>query len=404
MPLRLDDPADGLQKLNRNRKLLMFDFDTRIDRKNSDSHKWRKYQDRDIIPMWVADMDFAAPPAVMEALHRRVAHGIFGYGNPDPQLAEAITAHLEDSFGWSVDPEWIVWLPGLVTGLNVACRSAGRLGSGVVTMVPIYPPFFTAPKCAGRKLQTTQMFFGKNRWQFDQEDLRHVIDDKTALFLLCNPHNPTGRVFTRKELETLAEICLRADLTVCSDEIHCDIVLQPGCRHIPLASIAPEIAQRTITLMAPSKTFNLPGLGCAFAVIGNPKLRLRFKRAMAGIVPHVNVLGFTAAQAAYQYGRPWLNALLDYLRGNRDMVAAAIQGMGSLRMGPVEATYLAWIDARGTGVSNPSGLFEQGGVGLSDGADFGAPGYVRLNFGCPRSQLSTALDRMTRTLGHGGRP
>jgi cystathionine beta-lyase len=375
----------------------VFDFDTLVDRKNSDSYKWRKYQDRDIIPMWVADMDFASPPAVMETLHNRVAHGIFGYGAPDRQLQEAIIAHVEDSFGWSLDPEWIIWLPGLVTGLNVACRSVGRPGSGVATMVPIYPPFLTAPKYAGKKLQTAQMVFENNRWQFDQDDLRNLIDDKTALFLLCNPHNPTGRVFTRKDLETLAEICLRADLVVCSDEIHCDIVLQPGCKHIPLASIDPEIAQRTITLMAPSKTFNLPGLGCAFAVIGNPKLRLRFKRAMAGIVPHVNVLGFAAAQAAYQYGRPWLRELLDYLRGNSDMVKAAIQRMGDLRMGPVEATYLAWIDARDDSVPNPSDFFEQGGVGLSNGADFGAPGFVRLNFGCPRPLLSTALDRMIRT-------
>ncbi|RJQ87959.1 MAG: putative C-S lyase [Desulfobacteraceae bacterium] len=376
----------------------MYDFDMTIDRSDSDSHKWQKYRGKDIIPMWVADMDFASPPEVTEALHKRVAHGVFGYGHPDPQLREAIIAHLKNRFAWPVEPEWIVWLPGLVTGLNVACRSVGRPGAGVLTMVPIYPPFLLAPEYAGKQLQTTQMVYTNKRWRFDPDELRRCIGERTALFMLCNPHNPTGRVFTREELEGLAETCLRAGLVVCSDEIHCDLVLQPGCAHIPMASISPQIAQRTITLMAPTKTFNLPGLGCAFAVISNPRLRLRFKRAMAGIVPHLNVLGFTAAQAAYQYGQTWLNELLDYLRTNRDMLQSTIRSMGKLSMGAVEATYLAWIDTRETGITDPIHFFEQGGVGLSNGTDFGAPGFVRLNFGCTRSLLSTALHRMERTL------
>ncbi|MFZ1982856.1 MAG: PatB family C-S lyase, partial [Desulfatitalea sp.] len=353
---------------------------------------------KEIIPMWVADMDFASPPAVIQALHQRVDHKIFGYGEPDPRLKELICDHLLQSHQWVISPEWIVWLPGLVTGLNVACRSVGRPGAGVLTMTPVYPPFFTAPGFAGKRLQTNALTFCDKRWQVDFEALRHAMDAKTALFLLCNPHNPTGRVFTRNELEALADLCLRANLTICADEIHCDLVLEPGCKHLPMAALAPEVARRTITLMAPSKTFNIPGLGCAYAVISDPKLRSRFKRAMDGIVPHINLFGFVAAQAAYAHGKPWWVALLKYLRGNRDLVYQAVQQMESLSMGPVEATYLAWIDARQGSFQDPARFFEQSGVGLSDGTFFGAPGFVRLNFGCPRSLLQTALQRMTHAV------
>lgn len=372
----------------------LFDFDSPIDRKESDSHKWQKYRGEEIIPMWVADMDFASPPAVIQALHQRVDHKIFGYGEPDPRLKELISDHLLQSHQWVISPEWIVWLPGLVTGLNVTCRSVGRPGAGVLTMTPVYPPFLTAPRFAGKRLQTSGLAFSEKRWQVDFEALRQTMDAKTALFLLCNPHNPTGRVFTRNELETMADLCLRADLAICADEIHCDLVLEPGCKHLPMASLAPEVARRTITLMAPSKTFNIPGLGCAYAVISDPKLRSRFKRAMAGIVPHVNLFGFVAAQAAYEHGQPWLAALRDYLRVNRGLVYEAVRQMGGLTMGPVEATYLAWIDARHGHFNDPARSFEQSGVGLSDGTYFGAPGFVRLNFGCPRSLLHTALQRM----------
>lgn len=375
-----------------------FDFDTPIDRTDSDSHKWRKYKDKDVIPMWVADMDFASPPAVVQALRQRVDHAIFGYAEPLPRIKEAVVEHLRQRHRWDISPEWIVWLPGLVTGLNVACRSVGRPGAGVLTTPPIYPPFFTAPRLAGKRLQTSPLSFTASRWELDLDGLRQAVKGETSLFLLCNPHNPTGRVFTRQELEALAELCLNANLTICSDEIHCDLLLEPGCRHLPMASLSPEVARRTITLMAPSKTFNLPGLGCAYAVISDPKLRRRFLRAMAGIVPHINIFGYVAAQAAYEHGAPWLEALLEYLRDNRQLVYQAVRQMEGLRMAPVEATYLAWIDARQGGLEDPARFFEQNGVGLSDGAFFGAPGFLRLNFGCPRSLLATALERMTHAL------
>lgn len=380
----------------------MFDFDTPVDRTHSDSHKWHKYADRDIIPMWVADMDFQSPPAVMEALHQRVAHGVFGYGRPDPLLKATIIDHLQTAYGWPVAPEWLVWLPGLVTGINVACRSVGRRGAAIATTLPVYPPFLSAPRLAGKKLRTSRMIYNDEQWQVDWDTLQGAVSERTALYLLCNPQNPTGRVFTRKELESLADICLQADAVICADEIHCDLILETGCRHLPFALLSPEVADRTITLLAPSKSFNLPGLGCAFAVISNAKLRQAFKRAMEGIVPHVNVLGLTAAQAAYRHGRPWLSALLEYLRGNRDMTRQRINAIPGLQMGPVEGTYLAWIDTRDGGIEAPVRFFENGGVGLSDGTGFGMPGFVRLNFACPRWRLADALDRVSRAMGVDG--
>lgn len=345
--------------------------------------------------MWVADMDFTSPAPVMEALHQRIDHGVFGYGTISRALTATVIDYLQRSFQWQVDPKWIVWLPGLVPGLNVACRSVGEPGDAVLTTVPIYPPFLSAPGNTRKRLITSRLHHNNYYWEMDWDDLRKSIDDRTRLFILCNPHNPTGRVYTRDELTMLARICLDRDLVICSDEIHCDLIMEPGCRHVPMASLSPEIARSTITLMAPSKTYNIPGLGCSFAVISDDTLRRRFKRAMAGIVPHVNILGMVAAQAAYQYGGPWLNAVIDYLRGNRDLAAQAVDRMPGLSMGKVQATYLAWIDTRELKIDNPGKWFESAGVGLSDGNAFDGPGFVRLNFGCQRALLSQALDRMT---------
>ena len=373
----------------------MSNFDTIIDRSASDSVKWLKYHGKDIIPMWVADMDFPAPPAVIEALHQRVDHGIFGYGLPSRQLARSVIDHVRQSFDWNIEPRWIVWLPGLVTGLNAACRTVGEAGDRILTTVPIYPPFLSAPGNAARKSSTTRMHFDQGKWRIDMNDLESSIEANTRLFNLCNPHNPTGRVFTLDELTQLAQICERHDLTICSDEIHCDLVLEPACRHIPIASIAPEIARRTITLMAPSKTFNIPGLGCALAVISDDSLRRRFKRTINGIVPHVNVLGLIAAQAAFQNSQGWLRGLVSYLRTNRDLVYQTFDQLAPFELGPVEATYLAWIDVSRLDVPRPVKWFESAGVGLSNGPEFDGVGFMRLNFGCPRAMLEDALGRIT---------
>ena len=372
----------------------MIDFDTPVERRSTDSAKWFKYEGRDIIPLWVADMDFRSPQAVVNALQERIAHGVFGYAQARPALKTAVVNHLMSSYHWQIDPEWIVWLPGLVSGLNVACRSVGQPGDAVLTTIPIYPPFLSAPGYGQRRLKTTTMYYAQHRWHVDWDDLQQAVEPDTTLFLLCNPHNPTGRVFSREELTSLAQFFLRHDLIICSDEIHCDLILEHGCRHIPFATLGAEIAQRTITLMAPSKTFNIPGLSCAFAIIASDKLRRRFKHAMSGIVPHNNALGLVAAQAAFEHGQPWLHELLKYLRGNRDLVFQTINQWNGMCMGAVEATYLAWIDARERIAEDPAHYFEVAGVGLSDGREFGMPGFVRLNFGCSRQLLSQALARM----------
>jgi cystathionine beta-lyase len=375
-----------------------FDFDTIIDRSTSGSEKWDKYAGRDIIPLWVADMDFRSPPAVIEALHERVSHGVFGYTHSSRELVNEVVNHLERDFGWQIEPDWIVWLPGLVCGLNVLCRAVGDADDAVVTFTPIYPPFLSAPPLSTRTLIRVPLQVREGRWVVDLEALERAITSRTRLLLLCSPHNPVGRVWSREELQQLAEVAERHDLVIGSDDIHAGLVLDEDKRHIPIATLSPETARRTITLMAPSKTYNVPGLGCSFAVIGDPALRKGFKKAMGRIVPHVNILGYTAAQAAYGHGEEWRRALVAYLRGNRDLVQTEVAGMPGVSMTPVEATYLAWIDVRSAGIEQPGRFFEQAGVGLSDGADFDAPGFVRLNFGCPRSLLSTALQRMKAVL------
>lgn len=376
----------------------MYDFDTPVKRCGTASLKWEKYKSRDIIPLWVADMDFRSPPSVIRALKNRVDCGVFGYTIPPDELSGTVVAMLEARYDWKVQPKWLVWLPGLVSGLNVACRAVGQQGDDVMTAVPVYPPFLTAPGHFRRNLIKVALKENDNRWQFDFDCLEQSITAKTKLFMLCNPHNPVGRVYQPEELAELAAICCRHDMVICSDEIHCDLILDQAKRHIPTATLDPEVASRTITLMAPSKTYNLPGLGCAFAVISEPNLRQKFKNAMAGIVPGVNALGYTAARAAFEEGADWRAELLDYLRGNRDVVEQAVDRMGRLSMAPVEGTYLAWIDVRESGVSNPLAFFEDAGVGLQDGTKFDGPGFVRLNFGCPRSLLEEALRRMSAAL------
>jgi cysteine-S-conjugate beta-lyase len=377
---------------------LTLDFDTPVDRRGTSSEKWDKYAGRDILPLWVADMDFRSPDAVISALQQRVAHGVFGYTDAPRELVEVVCAMLWDLYSWSVEPDWIVWLPGLVSGINVACRAVGCEGDEIMTAIPVYPPFLSAPGFAYRQVKTIPLIDTGNRWMMDLDTLRNNLTPRTSLFLLCNPHNPVGRAFDAEELSALAEHFEGKDRVICSDEIHCGLILDANKRHIPLAVLSPEIAERTITLMAPSKTFNIPGLGCSFAVISHRPLRKRFRQAMAGIVPPVNVLGFTAALAAYRDSSTWHAALLNYLRDNSLLVEEAISRLPGLSMHSVEATYLAWIDTRAVGLKDPEAFFENAGVGLSDGKYFGQPGFVRLNFGCPRSILKEALKRMSQAV------
>lgn len=387
-----------------------FDFDRQIDFRGGDSIKWNRYAGRDVLPLWVADMDFAAPPAVVAALQQRVARATFGYAEPWPSLVEAVQQRLENEYAWRIEPEWLVWLPGLVTGLNVACRA---VAGSVFSATPVYPPFMSAPILSQRTLVDVPLVQINHRWEWDFSAVEAALRPDTKLFLLCHPHNPVGRVWRDEELQEIAELAERHDLVVCSDEIHCGLILDRELRHRPFATLSPEAAQRSITLMAPSKTFNIAGLGCAFAVIPDTGLRRAFHGAMQGAVPHVNALGLAACEAAYRDAGDWHAAVLDYLRGNRDLVESEVASMPGLTMSHVEATYLAWIDAHELcerrGIGSPQRFFEQAGVGLSDGGDFSCGGsgakstmstkqFVRLNFACPRATLNAALGRMRLAL------
>lgn len=376
-----------------------YDFTTRIDRVGSDSTRWAKYGGRDIIPLWVADMDFAAPPAVVAALKERVSHGIFGYNIPTPYQTQAVVYYVERHFDWAIDPAWIVWLPGLVSGLNIVCRAVGEPNDAVFTTTPIYPPFLAAPGNSARRMVSSPLICDSNRWRWDFDALDAQLGTSRArLFMLCHPHNPTGRAWTDDELTKIAGLAEKHDLVVCSDEIHSGLILSPGVKHRMFASLSPEISERTITLMAASKTYNIPGLGCAFAIIPNHRLRKAMHGAMNGIVPHVNSLGLTATAAALAECDAWHAELIATLRSNAQAVEKAVAALPNLTMCPVEATYLAWIDAhelcRKHNIIDAGAYFEQHGLGLSNGVDFGLPGFVRLNFGTQRSLLDEALKRL----------
>lgn len=378
---------------------MIHDFDTVLERRGTDSQKWQKYGDRDILPMWVADMDFRSSPSIIETLHERVNHGIFGYARPTKQTVEAVVSALQTRYGWAVNPSWLVWLPGLVCGLNVTCQAFAQPGEGVLACTPVYPPFLSAPKNSGRESITVPMVLrsADRRWELDFEAMEAAVTPRTKLFLLCNPHNPVARVFRRDELLQIAEFCLKHKLILCSDEIHCDLILDT-LPHLPTGTLGAEIADQTVTLMAPSKTYNLPGLGTSFAVISNPTLRATFARAASGIVAEVTTLGFAACEAAYRDSEPWRQELLTYLRGNRDFMLDYIaRELPGIRVeAPIEATYLAWLNVQALGLKDPIAHFENHGVGLSEGAFFGEHRglHVRLNFGCPRSRLAEGLKRM----------
>ncbi|MFG0833817.1 MalY/PatB family protein [Aeromonas bivalvium] len=375
----------------------MFDFDREIDRSGTMSLKWDKYKEQDVLPMWVADTDFVSPPAVIEALTERVAHGVFGYSRPSPRLIELIVARMKERYGWQIEAQWLVFLPGVVPGLNLACKAWSQHGRGIITPKPVYYPFLQAPGFNDRPLLTVPMVEQDARWVLDIAELERQAPS-ADLLLLCNPHNPGGTIFTREELEAIDAIAERHNLVICSDEIHCDLLLDQGARHIPYGALSPAAAERSAVMMAPSKTFNIAGLCCSFAVVANPRLRLKLQQAMRGISADVNLLGYVAAEAAYEGGDAWLAAQLDYLRGNLALIEAAVARWPGVTLARNQATYLAWIDVAGLTLEDPIAFFEQAGVGLSPGAQFGDAQFVRLNFGCTRARLTEALARMERAI------
>ena len=375
-----------------------YDFDQIIDRRKSDSSKWHYYAE-DVLPLWTADMDFKCPEPVIEALRGRVEHGIFGYGMEPRTLREVIVERLARLYGWRIRPQEIVFPPGVVVGFNRVCQAAAAPGDGVLVQPPVYPPMLAAPAQHGqirREAELQRMADG--RYEIDFTSFEAAITDRTRVFILCNPHNPVGRVFQRSELERMAEICLRKNVLICSDEIHCDILFS-GSHHIPIASLDPEVARHTVTLMAPSKTYNIPGLHCSMAIVPDPELRRKLVRSESVYFSEVNLLGYAATLAAYKDGQDWLDQVLVYLEANRELVFEFLnRELPKIKMYRPEATYLAWLDCRSAEIpGNPFRFFlEKARVALFDGANFGkgGDGFVRLNFGCPRSTLLQALEKM----------
>jgi len=381
-----------------------YDFDRVVDRRSTNSAKWRKYP-ADVLPLWVADMDFPSPEPVVRALRERVEHGVYGYGFEGPEFGEVFVDRVQKRYGWKISPEALVLVPGVIPGLNVACHALTQPGDGLLMQLPVYPPILRSPTNHG--LTRDGAMLGRERdgrYVVDLDAFRAAIHSRTRAFILCNPHNPVGRVFTRDELAAMARVCLERDIPIIADEIHCDLLFA-GQRHVPIASLSPEIERRTITLMAPSKTFNLAGLKVSVAVIPDASLRERFMAARGDYVQaSVNILGYTAALAAYRDGQEWLDELMRYLEGNRDFLVDYVRRhLPGVSMVPPEGTYLAWLDCRSAGpaAADPFTFFlERAKLALNDGALFGrgGQGFVRLNFGSPRSLLIEGLERMRRAL------
>lgn len=375
--------------------MMSFDFSTTPDRSHTGSLKWKKYGDRDILPFWLADMDFLSPPAVTEALRERAGHGVFGYTIAVPDYEEPVLRYLRREHGIEASARELVWMPGLVPALNTAARAFAGPGEAVMTCVPVYPPFLSAPDYQERKLVTVPLRCDEGRYTFDLPAMEAAVSPAVKVFYLCNPHNPVGRAYSREELLAILEFCEKHDLVLVSDEIHCDLLLEPEVAHVPTLALGERARKRVIALYAPSKTYNLPGLGCSYIVVPDPRLRGRFERAARGMITEVNAFGYVACAAAYEKGGAWLEALLKVLRANRDRLAEFIASeCPKIGLSQMEATYLAWLDVRPLGLEKPAAHFETHGIGLGDGVNFGTPGWLRLTIACPPGLLERGLERL----------
>ena len=386
-----------------------FDFSQAPNRTHTNSVKWTHYPE-DVLPLWVADTDFPAPPAILNALTQAVAHGVLGYEFPGKRLKEIIATRMENLYDWKVSPDWIIATPGIIAAFNAAAWAICMPGEGLLTQPPVYPPFLSVHKNVGITHQdaplqeiTEGSHLLRYEIDFDHFEFMFNTDSPTRLFLLCNPHNPTGRAFSRQELLGMAEICLENKTIIVSDEIHSELTLPPT-RHIPIATLSPEIEAQTITLIAPSKTFNVPGLFAGFAIIADPTLRENFRKSADRLCMHVSSLGLVAAEAAFS-GEcdPWLAELRQHLVSNRDFVTNYVhKNLSGIRTTHPEATYLSWLDCRNLDLQPTPYEFilEKAKVALNNGADFGegGKGFVRLNFGCPRSTIQDGLDRIKNAL------
>lgn len=352
----------------------------------------------EILPMWVADMDYPVAPAITAALHERVDHGVFGYTLPTPELLETCCTYFARRWNWQVDPEWLVVSPGLGVSIHTVARYLGDLQLGLLTPEPIYHVFRDAPSHTKRQRIDIAFTRAGDDWELDPDTI--VAKAKAAggasILMLCNPHNPNGKVFTHSELETLAQLALEHDWIICSDEVHADSILDDDLQHLPIAALDPEVAQRCVTMQSPSKSFNIAGLNFAVLVIENKTLREAYCAGAKGqVVSQLNPFGMAAGKVAWDGScDDWLQESNAHLRANRDLLSAGIAEIDGITMLPLPATVLAWLDVSALGVPNPAQHFENHGLGMSPGAVFGWPNYMRLNFGCDRATLELGLERL----------
>lgn len=389
-------------------------FDVIVDRGSTNSMKWAYAKSllapeqaaADPLPMWVADTDFKAPQAVLDALHEAVDHGVFGYpGGATDSYLDAVTGWQFRRFGWEVPKDWVLQTAGIITTLKTAVQAFSAPGDSILIQPPVYAHFHDDVLLNGRHLALAPLDRTEDGYRFDARTFEAAIQPNTKLFILSHPHNPTGNVWTEEELTTMGEICARHGVLVISDEIHQDLIMNPGKKHVPFASLSPEFARNSITCTAPSKTFNLPGLQSANVFVPDPRLRAELARQYErNVFPLVNVLGMVAAEAAYAHGEPWLEELLTYLRGNHEHFAAAVNSATTkVRVLPADSLYLAWMDCRELGMdAEPLNDFmlTKARLWLDKGQKFGLAGhgYMRVNLGCPRSTVDEAIRRLLGAL------
>ena len=367
-------------------------LDLEIDRTRTYSKRWQGRGDT--IALTIGDSDFRLAEPIHQAIQDRLEEGVVGYDAVPDSLIELIVARLQVRYGWQVQPDWLVFLSGVVPGLNIAGRGLIQPGQALVSEVPIYYPFFDLPANTDRVMVELPAIPDSSRWCFDLDRFEDLAGDQDiGMLMLCNPQNPLGRVLRRDELQAIAEICLRHNIVVCSDEIHGDLVY-PGHEHIPIASLGREIGERSVTLMSPSKAFGISGIGGAFAIIPNPDLRARFESAAAGINMGLTALPIVAMQAAYGECQDWFDEKLGYLQVNRDYLCEQLGAIQGLKLVKPEGTYFLWIDFRDSGINDPYAVLREAGVELSDGDAFGDSGFLRLNFASPRVRLERAVSRV----------
>lgn len=380
------------------------DFNQAFERRSSESEKWNAYP-ADTLPMWVADADYAVPTAVIEALKERLNHPVLGYGEESEKLRTLIVSRLKRLYQWDIQPEWICFTPGVVSSLNICRAIMGEVGSNAITALPVYPHLQNATPILQRGMNFFNMRNVDGRYTPDFTELEKNIDAQTKLLMLCNPHNPVGTVYTNEELQQFAVIAEKHNLLICSDDIHADFALYEDKPYRPIASVSPALSQRSITLMAASKTFNIAGLNCSYAIIESAAIRHQFCTQLKGLVGGVNILGFIASEAAYEHGEQWLAAQIEHVRDNAEYCYQRIQAMPLLSMNAMEATYLAWIDAselntkiREQGYKNAYKYLLTHQLAVSDGAAFGQTDFIRLNLATGRPVLERALNQLQQAI------